>query len=157
MGKLQEMNEQFEAAKKRFTDEGKEALAGAFKEFFAKHPRAGCIRWEQYTPYFNDGDTCTFGVGEWTVHRAVEDATDEDGDYVDLSGRCLYHELTGRSWEPGYEERVAARSADDVAFIADFEALLAACSEELLLAVLGDHVQVVATADGFTVEDYDHE
>ncbi len=31
------------------------------------HPDVKALRWTQYTPYFNDGEPCEFGLGEITV------------------------------------------------------------------------------------------
>lgn len=39
-----------------------EELLPYFKEAFANGLKA--VTWNQYTPYFNDGDTCEFGVGD---------------------------------------------------------------------------------------------
>lgn len=39
------------------------------------------IRWEQYTPYFNDGEPCEFSTGEVRIRLTGVD--EEDGDYED--------------------------------------------------------------------------
>lgn len=36
----------------------------AVKEFFAQVPEVQAVCWEQYTPYFNDGDPCVFSLNE---------------------------------------------------------------------------------------------
>lgn len=41
----------------------REALRAALQAFLDKHPERQSIGWSQYTPYFNDGDACVFGVG----------------------------------------------------------------------------------------------
>lgn len=42
------------------------------------------VRWEQFTPYFNDGDACEFGTGEVRVKLAERFGVDEyGGDYAD--------------------------------------------------------------------------
>ena len=41
-------------------------------------PALKAIRWNQYTPYFNDGDPCTFSVGE--VMFLVDGAAEDDGE-----------------------------------------------------------------------------
>ena len=32
------------------------------KEIFTKYPELESFGWSQYTPYFNDGDTCVFSA-----------------------------------------------------------------------------------------------
>lgn len=173
MSKLSEINEQYEAAKKRFKDEGKAALADAFGEFFAKHPEATAILWTQYTPYFNDGDVCTFSVHEWELRV--------DPEYMPEAARSDYRDAVSdgkpRNREAGY--RYGEGNAVDVLrraihgdrwfmtdaplpepychLVADFRELEDSCPKDLLESVLGDHVQVRATKSGFQVDDYRHD
>lgn len=37
-------------------------IAPAFQEFFDKYPQLLWFSWRQYTPYFNDWDSCKFSV-----------------------------------------------------------------------------------------------
>jgi hypothetical protein len=48
-----------------------EELTPLFEAVFAEDIIDG-VRWTQYTPYFNDGDTCEFGANEIDVHFANE-------------------------------------------------------------------------------------
>lgn len=38
-----------------------------FKSFFERFPEVYCVCWTQYSPYFNDGEPCRFGVNESSV------------------------------------------------------------------------------------------
>jgi hypothetical protein len=42
----------------------KEELSNVMKDFFQENPEVQCICWTQYTPHFNDGEPCEFGVHE---------------------------------------------------------------------------------------------
>lgn len=44
--------------------DGLAAMKTAFIDFFNEHPDIHALSWRQYTPYFNDGDPCVFGVRE---------------------------------------------------------------------------------------------
>jgi hypothetical protein len=56
---LRKMKKAYEEAR----DAGaKDALRDHFKGLFELHPDVAAIRWRQYTPYFNDGEPCTFRV-----------------------------------------------------------------------------------------------
>lgn len=59
-----EIIRELEAFKEEFQKKARTALNTEFKEFFAAHPQVERIVWTQYTPYFNDGDTCEFSVNE---------------------------------------------------------------------------------------------
>lgn len=60
-------------------------FAASIKEFFENHPTVEAIRWDQYAPYFNDGDPCVFSVNEVTVLLSdkVGVEIDEDADEDD--------------------------------------------------------------------------
>lgn len=45
----------------------------AVQDIFDRCPSLSHIVWTQYTPYFNDGETCTFGVHEITAFGPQED------------------------------------------------------------------------------------
>lgn len=55
-----------------------EVFAGFFKPFLDKHPVVGGFAWVQYTPYFNDGEPCEFGVHDLSA------LTQEDIDNNDI-------------------------------------------------------------------------
>ena len=121
------------------------------------------VTWDQYTPYFNDGDPCEFSTHE--VYVRIE-GVEESGDYGDgrlgtyeleeyidpsLPGRERYDDANKRGITlNGYdtdEARLALKS---------FSREIAR-HQDLLLEKFGDHAQVTATAEGFDVEFYQHE
>lgn len=136
--------------KKEIKENGKEALKEAFAAFFDKNPQCKALRWRQYTPYFNDGDSCTFSVrdAEVSMDFTAEDAGDyEDGfdsysNYYDERGK--YADISRESIEAW---KKATRDADE----------LVGCDEELFEMVFGDHVEVTATREGFDIDSYDHD
>jgi hypothetical protein len=52
----------------------KDALLAGAREFFEKYPDVGEFSWVQYTPHWNDGDPCRFGI-----QQACIDGNDEYG------------------------------------------------------------------------------
>lgn len=44
--------------------EMKEKASIALSNIFEHYPEVTAISWHQYIPYFNDGDACTFRIGE---------------------------------------------------------------------------------------------
>lgn len=127
--------------------------------------------WTQYTPHFNDGDPCEFGVGSpWfrTAENAAETPADEDGEFDDddtwqlelssnetLGGRA-------RTWDS--EERIYIygdyAGPDEARYdrcLALDKALDGEEFDEVLLAAFGDHAQVTVKKDGIKVDFYDHD
>ena len=73
--------------------EAQAALQTGFKDFFAKYPDLESISWMQFTPYFNDGDTCEFCVysdvelnGEeyWDDPKMPKEAYKEISEFVSM-------------------------------------------------------------------------
>lgn len=65
LNKLAKEAEEKRASYKTRSATFKEELLVAFQEFFSKHSSfINAIKWKQWTPSFNDGDPCTFTMGD---------------------------------------------------------------------------------------------
>lgn len=53
-----------EAVRTEIRNAGRAALADASAAFFERNPCVHGIRWTQYTPYWMDGEECTFSANE---------------------------------------------------------------------------------------------
>lgn len=110
------------------------------------------LRWMQYTPYFNDGEPCEFGF-HWGEVKLDERFGEVEGEYGEdwLSEYDLYS---------GYKPQVFKVNGQDTEEIYNalqsFEAK-AGHFENVLKLNFGDHAQVTATREGFSVEYYDHD
>lgn len=76
---LTETIENLKTLRKTLMEQSQEGLKLAFKSFLETYPQVKTITWAQYTPYFNDGDECTFTIGE--VYFSPMDAADIEGYY----------------------------------------------------------------------------
>lgn len=150
MTNLKEIAAKINKLKEEYTEIAKKEIFESFKEFFKNYPEVYAIRWEQYTPHFNDGDACTFSVGEAEYFYSEKDL--DNGDYY-------------TSWhEPNYEN-LKALGVDvhisRASFIhKEFCKLSKGLSEidsDVFMSIFGDHVQAVATKDGIEVDEYDHD
>lgn len=56
-------------------------------------PEVESVRWEQYTPYFNDGDVCEFGIGDVYIKFIGQDSGGDRDDGFSSNGK---------SYPPGY-------------------------------------------------------
>lgn len=170
MSKLQErfdqlLNEQRELQKK-FQESAQTLFKETTKEFFDKNPGITGVVWTQYTPYFNDGDTCEFSVHEATFTNAPVDELENvrwgeyEGDtenvwaadnvgYVLDSDRVYYKET---------RDMILAAGGVDAASCQLFNDMISSSEmESVMKAMFGDHVKVIATREGFDVDDYDHD
>ena len=119
---------------------GADALKEVFKEFFAAHPTCKAVRWQQYTPYFNDGEPCEFSRNDLEVKMA--DSPEDAGDYED-----------------GFESSYCSRKKESPELAAAFKATreIEKIDDEIFEMAFGDHVEVTATAEGFEIEEYSHD
>jgi hypothetical protein len=119
-------------------------MAEMFQSFFAAFPDVKTIHWTQYTPYFNDGDECTFRLDSvefsYQEYGGIEDGEFDEGDSFGVSKYSNRHELPTEL----YQSCIA------------IEDVLKSMSEDLK-DMLDNHVKVFVTARGIDVEEYEHE
>lgn len=119
--------------------------------------------WRQYTPYFNDGEPCTFSAhGTWV--RTADD-TDADEDELEMWGHRTLGNVT-TEWaenpENGRRERTGETyEGPDRARYDRCKALEKAVEgghfEHVLLDAFGDHAEITVRRDGIEVEFYEHD
>jgi hypothetical protein len=122
---------------------------------------AGVV-WEQYTPYFNDGDPCEFGIHE--VRLLLDDDSVADEDYQrGVSTYALYQKLdyvgTWPNREPDYDSAIwtELKSGNAREIYQALRTLNTSAWYEVAKANFGDHTEVTATKAGFDVEFYEHD
>lgn len=130
--KIKEVTKKFEDLRKEVAKLGKAAFVEEFQPLFKKYPQVLAVQWNQYTPSWNDGDACTFGVN--TARIKVEKGGDflEDYEFED--------------------DDLNAKVAEE------FENLRSIIEEEIFLITFGDGVDVTISRNGrIKVEDCDHD
>lgn len=141
------------ALQKKFQETAQALFKETTKEFFDKNPNVTAIVWTQYTPYFNDGDTCEFSVHDATFTNAPDPHNVRWGEYdgdeeVAADGSEIF------AWEGWGEAPVDLNTEMCKAFD---RMINSSEMEDVMKAMFGDHVKVVATREGFDVDDYDHD
>lgn len=159
--------EEQRALKAKFQTEAQEMFKETMKEFFDKNPGITALKWTQYTPYFNDGDACVFGVNDVYFTNAPEDELEnitawgeyegedesvwvaENLSYVLNSGSKYYQEEAAKI-------RAAGGFDEDSCSLIN-KMIQSNEMEEIMEEMFGDHVVITATRDGFDVDDYEHD
>jgi hypothetical protein len=179
MGKLfNELKDLKAAYDRKLRDEGQAAVKDAFKDFFDQYPEVRSVKWSQYTPYFNDGDACHFGVNEFeaivvsteALKAEIEEKkrlTIEAANASDYKkAQLLKEEVEDLQNQLNNEDDCDGNSAwslsrkKDPRLIALGEALNNIERElphDVLESVFGDHVEVTATREGFKTREYNHD
>lgn len=109
----------------------KPALKSAITELIGIVPSLTAVRWDQYTPYFNDGDTCEFSV------HSPEYQLDED--FVDT------YSLDDQDLNKTQLEAIE-KFEDNLGEIHD-----------LLEEAFGDHTTVTVTSKGIETDECSHD
>ena len=60
--KINQLNKQISKLEAQVSKESTKLATKGFKELFKKHKSLQSFSWNQYTPYFNDGEECVFGA-----------------------------------------------------------------------------------------------
>jgi hypothetical protein len=124
--------------------------------------------WKQYTPYFNDGDTCTFGVGDVWLLTTTDEVEDLADAIADESLSIGYgHPSLGRiewDWQGVYPDRrrvFVSYEGPDQARMERCTALASAIGSgafnDVLLDAFGDHANVRISRTGIKVDTYEHD
>jgi len=170
ISELRELQSQFQA-------KAKEALRTSFKKFFESHPEVSRIMWTQYTPYFNDGDACTFSINELTfkasgmnlkpdVNKELGQLLVDDDDIDDVHGYSIDNvikRVIGYEWGAQKREIVIGTkrlpTPTESSLLSDTHDLNALVQElgETMKDIFGDHALVTATIEGFEVKEYEHD
>lgn len=133
MSAIKELTEKLSKVHAEIQKLGKEAFVEVYKPLFEKHSNVESIRWTQYTPYFNDGESCEFGVND------IELYSSKDGKYHD-------------AWSLKYYKSDLAELANK------FSELHTSIDDKIFSTVFDDHVQVTISRDGnIEVEEYSHD
>ena len=130
------------------------------KKFFEGNPGVTAVIWTQYTPYFNDGDTCEFSVNDPNFTNANEEQLGEFTRWGEYEGEdeSVWSES---SWGFEYAKKNnpnASFEGVDMKSIEKFSKMIQSTEmEDVMKAMFGDHVKVTATREGFNVDDCDHD
>lgn len=158
--KLEELRQK-NAEISKMKSEAYEISKGIFeqgcKEIFEKYESLESFSWNQYTPYFNDGDTCVFSANT---------------DYINVNGEYAqdsewYSETNVTSWgtynreakkyegrvevpNPSYDAELASATNEIQDFLNNFD-------NEFYIGRFGDHSEITVSREGIEVEECEHD
>lgn len=129
------LKKQIEDLKKEYMKAGKKAFGEESKTLFASHPKLKEFSWTQYTPYFNDGEPCTFSAHTYDPYLNGEDYWYEGED----------------------QERTVMTKGEFESARKDVREFLEQFDDDTLEHLFGDHVKVVVTKRGAKIHEYSHD
>lgn len=162
------MIEEQKELKRQFQEKAQGLFNNLLKDFFELNPAINLITWTQYTPFWNDGDTCEFSVHAPYFSNATGDDIDDISSYGEYDGENddiwsennFAYALKNRD-RSYYQKAVTAVDAGgiDVASCELLEKMIQSSEfEDVMKDMFGDHVSVQITREnGISVNGYDHD
>lgn len=154
---LDEIREKISELKKELVGKSTEIFTDFQKEIFDKYPQLKSFGWSQYTPYFNDGDTCQFSAN--TDYIKINDEWVDDSEWIcekittnwgKWNQEHRVYEGRVEELNPKYNEELAKANDEIVDFLSKFD-------NDFYLSKFGDHSEITITKDSMTIEDHDHD
>lgn len=156
--------------KEQLTEELRKDFAPMLKPLLDKLPDSvESIGWIQYTPYFNDGDECEFGVHtdlDWGLKINRQDLSDEDEIInIDIysAEKFIKHDGSYEEWIGKYPEYTidTENNQDQIEIIkalSEVSGIISSIPEEILKDLFGDHMEVIVYRNGtIETEEFEHD
>ena len=156
--KLEGLVQKLEDTKQEMKTEFQTIFKDASADLFDKYSWLQEISWTQFTPYFNDGDSCEFYVNS---DFSINGATIYSGTlYNECWGSILFDEdedvfeAQKKEYDDSEDRRNEWKNVQD-----EFEYLIGFLSqnEEIALMLFGDHAKVSIQKSGAYVEELEHD
>ena len=170
MDPFKELTDLRDAYQKKIKEYGVDKFKELFTEYFKQHPMVEQVYWDQYAPYFNDGDACVFRVNEGlilvTKKFALDNPTiikgyDEEAEEEEEAGAMKHvgRYPEGPRWFDTYMYAPKGEEKDlQMGLTLAREALSKLLEvEDVLESVFGDSVGILVTRteDGVEIETGD--
>ena len=149
---FEKISVEFEKQKKEASEKFKIAFEAFFKDFLKLVPSVKSVSWSQYTPYFNDGDSCTFGVNEPTFYNFI---VDEDYNEDDEDDEKDKNQWALDSWQLG--DYVKFGISEPESKLMEFLSATIQENEIFMKEIFGDHIKIILTSNGIEEVEYDHD
>lgn len=170
---FQETIEAHKAYKAKLKQLSQKQLQEACAKFFDENPAVLAFSWIQWIPGFNDGDPCTFTLGEpsvlWKLEAMEQKPGARDWDKKPLVAKFWEKDPTEEEIQGFSESELGREEAefgipDGARLKKEFEGSDEAFShlwgdlagvEEVLESIFGTNAHVIVTRENIVVNDYD--
>ena len=143
LDKIREFKRVMEEHKIMMKENAKNVFTEISKDIFTNNPQLNSFSWNQYTPYFNDGETCYFSVNR--DYYKINNSDDT------IDSWTLNHEVYRQDLdleELGFDSLESLKKAYN-----DIDELMNIFDDSDLEEMFGDHAEVtVSRNDGVTVD-----
>ena len=154
---LKEKQEEIKKLKKEMVEASNKIFTELTKSIFEENPKLQSFGWNQYTPYFNDGDTCTFSAN--TDYIYINGDSVDEADWISETKITNYgtwnrekRQYEGRTEVPNldFDPELSKVNDEIKEFLRNFD-------NDFFMSQFGDHAEVTITAEGVSVDEYEHD
>lgn len=165
--------EEFNKKKQSLVEELRVEFPKLFKELLEQSTVIESFSWTQYSPYFNDGDECTFSVNnsDISINGFNEDDYDEDDEeqekldfleteYKEIKTQEELNYVNSSYYKIGDKAYLPVVSFDDINLkvYLQIKQLLTSIPDDFYEDLFGNHVEVTVYKSGkINVEEYSHD
>jgi hypothetical protein len=149
---LDSLIQDFISYQEQFRKAATEKLKEFFVKFWEENPAIKAVTWVQYAPYFNDGNACEFSVNDPYFTNAEGKDLEEidcwggyEGGKEDIWSECSFSGRYGGVIPEGVDP-VSTKSLSSL--------LTSEVMKPIMEETFGSDNTVIATREGFQVEDY---
>jgi hypothetical protein len=145
LNKINAQLDEFKAKRANLVKELQTEFPSLITPLLSQSKKIESIGWRQYTPYFNDGDECVFGV---------------HNDDIYVNGEDQYDMPFVRKTVWDGSKSVPNEEADphEIDIVEQIEKVLQSIPEDFYKDLFGDHTAVTIHKDGrIETEEYDHD
>jgi hypothetical protein len=146
---------------------GHQAVIGMIRQLLKDNPELHCVAWTQYTPYFNDGDSCHFGIHEVAVGIS-DSATLEEFKYLKYNELCDEFDNVEASegssvkYVSNHNIRHSIKTPERLKRNGVLEIVKALETklhhmEDICKVAFGDHCSVMITRDDIQIDETNHD
>jgi hypothetical protein len=154
---VRQKNSQISKLKKELLDISTDIFDDFRNYIFDKYSKLESFGWNQYTPYFNDGETCVFYAN--TDYIKINDEWVDNCNWsseVNIINWGTWNSETksyvGRVDEPNpdYDVELSNACSEIIEFLNNFD-------NDFYLDKFGDHAEITVTKNKIDISDCDHE
>lgn len=154
---LREKNSEISKLKNEAYSISKEVFESWCRDVFEKNPRLESFSWNQYTPYFNDGDTCVFSAN--TDYLKINGEYADDSDWISESTVTAWgtYNRETKKYEGRVETPNESYDAELDKVTQEIKDFLCLFDDDFYIRKFGDHSEITVTKEGIEVEEYEHD
>jgi hypothetical protein len=154
---LREKQEGIKKLKEEMLEASNKIFTEMTKVIFEEHPKVKSFGWNQYTPYFNDGETCAFSANVDYIY--INGVSVDESDWISENIITSYGNWNreekvykNRTEVPNlnYDSELVKANDEIKEFLCNFD-------EEFFMSQFGDHAEVTVTSEGVSVDEYEHD